>query len=140
MVFHIIIKSLPYSVNDMACCVISFTTLTDLISWYWTIDSLLDNDGVEMTLLYEPRLHRHDREEVATWQSPSPTCSRSPRNARFIMAIVMILFIIRSKHFLQKVASVAIYCLFLNAINALLRLPSPEWMLASIKVRLGFLV
>ena len=44
------------------------------------------------------------------WQSPLPTCSRFPRNARLIMASAMILFIIRSKYFLQKVASVAIAC------------------------------
>ena len=39
-------------------------------------------------------------------------CSGFPRNARLIMASVMIglLFIIRSKHFLQKVVSVAIAC------------------------------
>ena len=46
--------------------------------------------------------------KLQRWQSPSHTCSRCPRNARLIMASVMIMFIIRSKHFLQKVASVAI--------------------------------
>ena len=41
------ITSVPNSVNDMACCVISFTALTDLISWYRTIDSLSTRMGLK---------------------------------------------------------------------------------------------
>ena len=105
------VTSVPNSVNDMACCVISFTALTVLISWYRTIDSLysdvfeVDPAGPGRTALASPRAGK-----LPPWQSPSPTSSRFPRNARFIMASVMIMFIILSKHFLPKVASVAFTC------------------------------
>ena len=54
------ITSVPNSVNDMAC-VISFTALTVLISWYRTIDSLyshgfeIDPAGPGRTALASPR-------------------------------------------------------------------------------------
>ena len=57
-------------------------------------------------------------------------------NARLIMASVMLMYIIRSKHFFQKVGRFCRDCLLLDAINALTRLTSPECD-ARIKVRLG---
>ena len=69
-------------------------------------------------------------------QQPSPTCSRCPRNARLIMASVMNL-VYYPKQTLSPEGRFCRDCLFLDAINALTRLPSPECD-ARIKVRLGF--
>ena len=57
----------------------------------------------------------------------SPRC---PRNARLTMASVMIMFITRSKHFLQKVASVAIACSWMRLMRSL-AFHRPKAMLAS---------
>ena len=71
----------------------------------------VDPAGSGRTALASPRARGScHRGGDPPWQSPSSTCSRCPRNARLIMARVMKMFIIRSKHFLQKVASVAIAC------------------------------
>ena len=95
----------------MACCVISFTALTGLICWYRTWLSLLGwvwrrscRTGSNRACIAT------SARKLTPWQSSSPMCSRFPRHARLIMASVVIMFIIRSKHFLQKVASVAIAC------------------------------
>ena len=110
--------SVPNSVNDMACCVISFTALTDLISWYRTIDSLslplslplslslylslslslslsLYSDGFEVdsagpgrTALASPRA----RGSCHRGSRHRPRVSGAPRKVR-LMASVMIMFI-----------------------------------------------
>ena len=73
------ITSVPNSVNDMACCVISFTALTDLISWYRTIDSLYSNGFVVDPA--GPGLATSAR-KLPPWQSPSPTCSRQAHHGK----------------------------------------------------------
>ena len=64
------------------------------------------------------------------WQSPSPTCSRNPRNARLIINQCHD-NVYYPKQTLSPEDRLCRYCRFLNAINALLRLPSPEYKLAS---------
>ena len=119
----------------MACCVISLTALTDLYRTIYTLSlpiplslpSLSLSLSLSISLSLSLSLYSDGQgsyfevdsagpciatsaRKLPPWQSPSSTCSRCPRNARLIMASVMILFIIRSKPFLQKVASVAIAC------------------------------
>ena len=63
--------SVTNSVNDMACCVISFTALTDL---YRTIDSL----SLSLSISLSPRMGEGSNFEV-DYAGPGRTALASPR-------------------------------------------------------------
>ena len=69
--------------------------------------------------------------KLPPWQSPSPTCSWCPPNARYVHHGECHDNVYYPKQTLSPEGRLCRYCLFLNAINALHRLQSPEWMLAS---------
>ena len=78
----------------------------------------------------EPRLHRHERDEISTVAVAIAHVFAVPAQCQVHHGECHdnVYF---PKQTLSPEDRLCRYCRFLNAINALLRLPSPEWMLAS---------